>query len=162
MSDLANIKGLAQLKTFLDQLPAKLQKNVLRGALRAGAAVMLPVARQNIHSVSGRLAKSLKTGSRVQGDKVIGRLYTRDPVAHLVEYGTKAHTITAKNRKGLSVGGLFFQSVEHPGAQPKPFMRNAADMTYQAAAAAVAAYMKDRIETKGGLDTSSVMLEGDE
>lgn len=162
MTDFAHIKGMPELERFLDQLPSKLQRNVMRGALRAGAAVILPVVQANIHNVSGHLGKSFKTGSRVVGDKVIGRLYTRDPVAHLVEYGTKPHEITAKNRKGLSVGGLFFQSVHHPGAKATGFMRNAADTTVQPAAAAVARYMKDKIETKGGIDTSYVMLEGDE
>lgn len=162
MTDFANIKGMSQLEQLLDTLPAKLQRNIMRGALRAGAAVMLPVARGHVHNVSGRLSASLKTGSRVQGDQVIGRLYTRDRTAHLVEYGTHPHDETARHRKGLSVGGLFFQSVHHPGAAQKSFMRVTADTMVQPAVNAVAAYMKEKIETKGGLDTSYVMLEGDE
>ncbi len=31
-----NVRGLADLQKFLDQLPAKLETNVMRGALMAG------------------------------------------------------------------------------------------------------------------------------
>jgi hypothetical protein len=69
--------------------------------------------------------------------------------------------ITAKNRKAVSVGGLFFQSVQHPGARPKAFMRPAADTQAQAALIAVGEYMKKRF-TKAGLDTADITVEGDD
>lgn len=161
MGDFAHVKGLAELSKFFDELPQKLLRNVLRGSLRAGAGAILPVARANIHNRTGELAKSLKTGSRIVGDKAIGRLYTRNPKAHLVEYGTKPHVITAKNRKGLAVGGLFFQSVHHPGARPRAFLRPAADTQMQAALVATAEYMKARF-TKAGLDTADITVQGDD
>jgi hypothetical protein len=40
-----------------------------------------------------------------------------------IEYGTKPHTITAKNAKVLTDGSNFFgQSVQHPGTAPKPML----------------------------------------
>ena len=42
--------------------------------------------------------------------------------AHLVEFGTQKHTITAKNAPALHLnGGIFVEEVEHPGAQASPF-----------------------------------------
>lgn len=53
--------------------------------------------------------------------------------AVFVEYGTKAHTITPNDADALNfeVGGseVFAQRVEHPGTEPQPFMRTAAEET---------------------------------
>lgn len=160
-----NVKGLAELSKFMDQLPAKVRANVMRGGLRAGMAVVKPVAQSNVHSISGELAKGLKIGTRVKGDTVTATLTAKGKhgfVARWVEFGTRAHSITARLRKGLSFGGRFFQSVDHPGARPKPFLRPALDSQASAAVVAVGTYIKDRLQKKEGLDTSGVLIEGDE
>lgn len=163
MAELTYVKGLAELQKFIDQLPVKMERNVVRGALRAGMAVVKPVAQANIHSVSGELAKGLKIGSRARGGVVTATLRTTGPhafVAKWVEYGTKPHTITAANRKGLSFGGAFFQSVNHPGiVSPKPFLRPALDSQAGAAVVAVGNYIKNRLATKHGLDTADIIIE---
>lgn len=41
--------------------------------------------------------------------------------AHLVEFGTKAHVIKAKNAKAMGKDGIFGTKVDHPGAEAKPF-----------------------------------------
>lgn len=159
-----HVTGLAELQKFLDTLPAKVEKNVLRGALRAGMKVVQPVAKANVHSVSGLLAAGLKLGTRARGGTVTARLIAKGPHGYLarwVEYGTKAHNISAK--KGwLSFMGIFVKSVAHPGARPRPFLRPALDSQAQDAVIAAAEYMKKRLATKEGLDTSDVMIEGDE
>jgi HK97 gp10 family phage protein len=165
MASETHVKGLAELQKFLDQLAPKIERNVMRGALRSGMNTVKPVAQRNVHSVSGELAKGLKVGTRARGGTVKASLKATGKhrsIAHLVEFGTAAHSITAKNRKGLSFGGLFFQSVEHPGAKPRPFMRPALDGQAQNAVIAAAEYMKKRLATKEGLDTSHVTIEGDE
>lgn len=156
MNDTAHIKGGRELAQFLDQLAPKIQRNVMRGALRAGANVIAPAVRSGIRPQDGVLAANVKVRTGGRGAEVTARVYTRVFYARFVEYGTKPHTITAKNRKGLSVGGLFFQSVEHPGAQPRPYFRPAFDALHGAATQAVAAYVKDRLATKHGLDTAGV------
>jgi HK97 gp10 family phage protein len=165
MATETHVKGLADLQKFMDQLAPKIERNVMRGALRSGMNTVKPVAQRNVHSVSGELAKGLKVGTRARGGTVTASLKATGKhrsIAHLVEFGTAAHTITAKNRKGLSFGGLFFQSVQHPGAKPRPFMRPALDQQAQNAVIAAAEYMKKRLATKEGLDTSHVTIEGDE
>lgn len=160
-----HVTGLAELQKFLDELPAKMEKNIMRGALRAGMNVVKPIAQGSVHAVSGKLAAGLKVGTRVRRGTVIASLKATGEhraIAHLVEHGTTAHTITAKNRKELSFGGLFFQSVQHPGARPRPFMRPALDSESQRAVVASGEYIKERLATKEGLDTSAVLIEGDE
>lgn len=184
MSDLVRVKGLSELERFLDDLPAKLQSNVMRGALRAGAKQILeaamarvplgPPSSENASVYGGHygaLRASLRVSTKVKDGKVTASVIAGGKskksgasvyYAHFVEYGTRPHTITAANRKALSLGGLFFQSVEHPGARPRPFMRPALDTQAQAAVILTGTYIRDRLSTKHGLDTAHIRIEGDE
>lgn len=110
------VKGLAELQRALDALPAKIEANIMRGALRAGAKVLADAAKANIHGDTGGLAKSVRVGTRV--DKRLGRVaaYVRAGgkgtpgwYAHIVERGSVAHWIAVredarperKTRRGL-------------------------------------------------------------
>lgn len=167
MDDLRNVKGLRALDTFLAQLPPKLQRNVLRGGLRAGMATVLPVAKDAIHSVSGQLAEGLKLGTRSPpgSDKVVAYIKTTGPhafVAKWVEFGTRMHEIRSKDGKQLYFGGRFVDAVDHPGAKKKPFMRPALDSQATTAIIATAEYIRNRLATKFGLETAGLTFEGDE
>jgi HK97 gp10 family phage protein len=165
MEDSIHIKGLSDLNKFMEQLTPKIEANVMRGALRAGVNVIKPVAQANIHRVSGQLADGLKVSTRSRGGRVTASLKATGPhrfIAHLVEFGTRAHNIAAKKPGWLSFAGIFAKSVQHPGAKPRPFIRPALDGQAQAAVIAAAEYMKNRLATKEGLDTSGVRIEGDE
>lgn len=160
-----HVTGLKELGQFLDTLPEKLRKNVVRGALRKGMNEVKPAAQQGVHSISGLLAAGLKVGTRAKGGTVYATLKATGKhgyVARWVEYGTAAHTITAKDRKALSLGGVLFQSVQHPGARPKPFMRVALDTQASRAVVAAAEYMRERLKTKHGLDTADIVFDSDE
>ena len=160
-----HVKGLSDIQKFLDQLPAKIERNIMRGALRSGMKTVQPVAQHNIHSVSGQLAQGLKIGTRARGGTVTAVLQATGPhafVAKWVEFGTKAHTIAAKEGGYLAIGDGFYKSVEHPGAAKKPFLRPALDQQAQGAVVAAGEYMKARLATQEGLDTSAVLIEGDE
>lgn len=169
------VKGLAELQKALDTLPAKIQKNVLRGALRAGVKTIIPLAKANIHNVSGELARTLDArgaiGTKTKGGTVIARLRAGTGLgrkgtepANLplwLEFGTAAHRIVASKAKTLFFG-IFAKATQHPGARPKPFMRPAIDAGAAGAVVAAANYMKERLSKKEGLDTSYIKIEGDE
>ena len=189
-----HIKGLAELQKFMEQLPAKLEANVMRGALRAGAQVIRAAAMTNVHKVSGALAMTIRVGARIdrKGGKVTAYVRAGDKqgifYANMVEFGTKAHFIsvqesekpinirqsirqgrvirasmTTVNRNVLKIGNKFVgPTVWHPGAKPHPFMRPALDSQASNAVNAAAEYIRRRLETKHGLDTSHIKLEGDE
>ena len=160
-----HVTGLSDLQKFLDELPAKIERNIMRGALRAGMNQIKPVAQANVSKVSGLLAAGLKVGTRSKNGTVFATLRTTGKhafVARWVEFGTKPHKIEPKKAKALTLGGMRFQSVQHPGARPRPFLRPALDQQAQAAVIAAAEYMKERLATKQGLDTSAVLIEGDE
>lgn len=147
------ITGLDALSAQLAQLAPNIQKKILRGALRAGLKVTKARAESGIHDVTGALAASLKLGTKVTKDGMVKatlKAGSKDAYyAHMVEFGTAAHVIAAKNGKSVSVDGHDYSKVDHPGAVAHPFMRPALD----AAATdnsevfqAVAAYMAPKID----------------
>ena len=159
-----NVKGLSELSEFLDQLPTKVQNNVMRGALRAGMSPVKEDAKTHAAVASGLLRDGLKVTTSNKAGVVTASLKATGKharLAHLVEFGTSAHSIEAKDGGALSFGGGFVQHVDHPGARAHPFMRPAFDGQAQNAVVAAAEYMKERLSTKEGLDTSAVLIEGD-
>jgi HK97 gp10 family phage protein len=173
-----NIIGGRQLYEFLQALPVKIERNILRAGLRAGAVVIRDAAREKVPVKLGALRKSIRvtvgskrgivTASVKAGNK--DAFYWR-----FVEYGTKAHLIkvsigempinyrlTAKrgkltymsmttvNRNILKIGNTFVGPVvSHPGAKPSPFMRPALDEKGDAAVRAVVEKIRERLTKEG-------------
>ena len=180
MSDI-HVKGLADLQKFLDQLPAKMEANVMRGAMAAAAKPMKISAQQRcptgrpsregaalygLHDGSLRdsirVSTRVKNGQAVASLKVGGKTKKAGDVwyAHIVEFtGARAHTIKAKNKKGLSFGSLFAETVDHPGMRAKPFLRPAFHTQASNSVLAAGEYIKKRLATKEGLNTAHIELE---
>lgn len=152
-----NIKGLAQLEQALAELPIKLERNVVRGMLRAAATVIAGQAKQRVPVRSGRLAKSIRARSGLRNGQPTAQVRAGgtgkgDPwYAHLVEFGAQAHEIKPRKRSSLLVAGILREIVHHPGAAARPFMRPAMDASHQAAALAAADYARRRL-TKEGIE----------
>ena len=186
MADTTTIKvtGLAELQALLDTLPDKLELNVMRGALRAGAKLIMQEAVANVPvgatstgnadkygGYAGALRDSIHIGTKLSRPYVIARVVVGGKMkngadvwyAHIIEFtGAVPHTISARGKAALSIGGLLFQSVHHPGMKAHPFLRPALDAKAQAAVIASAEYMKMRLAKKEGLDTADIVIEGDE
>jgi hypothetical protein len=177
----AKIRGIEGVYKFLDELPAKMQKNVVRGSLRAAAKPVLAMAKNAAPvgppSVEGKRLYKLYAGALRDSGRLVARIrggVVRVSVvfggrskktgaivfyAHIIEFtGAVWHMITAKNRKALSFGGLFFQSVSHPGMRPKPFLRRSADAQFVTAVTECAKYVKGKM-TKQGLETSEIFVD---
>lgn len=175
------VKGLAELEKALRELPAKIEANIMRGALRAGAKSLQAEARQrapmgppsqlNKARYGGR-AGLLRDSIRVTGVRLVkGRMTVGVEVggkvkdskkgaggdayyAYWVEMGTKPHIIRARKRGGKR-GRLApggRTSVMHPGAQAQPFMRPALDAGGEAAVRAAGEYIRNRLATKHGIN----------
>ncbi len=159
------ISGLPELYRTMQELPVKVERNVARGGLRAGMNVVKPVAQAMARKASGVYAAGLKVGTRARAGMVTSNLKPSGPHGYLgkwIEFGTRAHNIAAKKGGWLSFMSIFRKEVAHPGARPFPHMRPALDSQARAAVVAVAEYMKKRIETKHGLDTAHIMIDGDQ
>jgi len=161
-----HFKGMSELSKFMEQLAPKMEANVMRAALNAGAKIVKDAAVANVPSgppgyrnkrvyggFEGALRKSIRHGSSIKQRKGKVIAYVRAGgqargqkadtyYAKFVEYGTMPHG-------------------NHPGTSPRPFMRPALDAESEHALAVIANFIKNRLEQKHGLDTSAVIL-GDE
>jgi len=164
-----HVTGLAELQQLLDTLPAKMEANVMRGALRAGMMPVLEAAQKNLHASGAaktyELMAGLKVTARIKGGTVQSRLRATGKhafVAHWLEFtGAKPHDIKPKRRKSLFIAGIFGEIVHHPGFRAKPFLRPALDGQSQTALLTTAEYIKRRLATKNGLDTSDITIEAE-
>jgi len=164
-----HFKGMSELSKFMEQLAPKMEANVMRAALNAGAKIVADAAKNNCPvsepsrknkrlygAKAGDLRNSIRRGSSIKQRKGKVTAYVRAGGkskktgglvywAPMVEYGTQAH----------DNGGWW-----HPGTKDthKPFMRPALDAESEHALAVIANFIKQRLETKHGLDTSAVVL----
>ena len=142
------IVGGRECADFLQQLPAKIEKNILRAALRAGANEYKAIAKPLIPVDQGDLRSSLRVTTRVKKGTVYASLKVggrKAPHAHLVEFDTDPHKIKPKEKKALSFGGKAARAVDHPGTKAQPFMRPTADKGPKSAIAAVVAKIRERM-----------------
>lgn len=142
------ITGLAELHKALQELPAKIEGNIMRGAMRAGQKVILDAAKAKAPVKSGALRDSLRIKTRSKNGEVSATLVAGNKdayYAHMVEFGTAQHFIKPKKFKSLFFAGLAREVVDHPGARPAPFMRPAFDGSSQQALTAVGDYIATRL-----------------
>lgn len=142
------IDGLADLQRMLDELPAKVEANIMRGAIRAGAKVIEDRAKELAPVKSGALRDSIKVSTRSKRGQVSATIRAgggKAFYAKWVEFGTAQHFIKPKNRKSLFFAGMAKEVVDHPGATQKPFMRPALDGGHTGAIDAMAEYIKKRL-----------------
>ncbi|RYF64041.1 MAG: HK97 gp10 family phage protein, partial [Comamonadaceae bacterium] len=152
------VKGLAELNQFLSQLPAKVEANVLRGALRAGANVVADEVKTQAPVATGELRDSFKVRTSSRKGVAMATVRTKVFYARFIEFGVAAHKIVGKANGVLRFGDTTVRVVDHPGIRPRPFMRPALDSKAGAATVAAAEYMKRRLSTKEGLNTSDIEI----
>jgi len=161
------ITGMAEMSKFLQTLAAKVERNLLRGGLRAGASViakrakeLCPVSEPNAENkkkyklYAGALRDTIRVTTAIKNGKVTAivkaggkaKRGTMVYYAVMVESGTVAHLIKPTKSRKLLVNGSLREVVHHPGAAAKPFMRPALDEKADAAVAAMGEYMAQRIE----------------
>lgn len=157
------IKGAAELQRFLDKLPANVEKNIVRGALRAGTKVLADAVKSAAPEKAGTLKRSIKVRAGVRAGRVTSRVSIGDKKAwylHILEGGSKPHDITPKKRrdpadgkKALAFGDFVRSLSRHPGAKANPFFVRTVDTHAQRASDAVIAYIRNRLKTKHGMET---------
>lgn len=160
------LKGFAELQKALSELPDKIERNIVRSALRAAAKVTADEAKRQVPVKSGKLRDSIRVTTKIVNGRptasvrVGGNKKGQPFYAHLVEFGAKAHFIKPKRAKSLFVAGVLRDGVQHPGARKHPFMRPALDASHQRAVLAFGEAVKKRL-TKQGIETPDLAV-GDE
>lgn len=163
------VQGLKELHNMLQQLPVRIEKNIMRGALRAGANVMRDAARQAAPVEDGTLKRSIKTSStNIKKGNVVVNVGTDLFYARMVEFGTasyytgtgrtvgkpytipktskKTGKISKRTKKAIKFGNVIVNNVTHPGIKPQPFMRRAFDGASDQAVATFAQYVSTRLD----------------
>ena len=148
MTDI-HIKGLEGLQALLDELPARIEKNMVRGGLRAGAKVVEAEAKQLCPvGKTGALKESIHVSMRTRQGRISATISAgggKAWYAGMVEHGTARHWIKPKDRESLFLAGLERKAVQHPGAKKQPFMRPAIDGKASEAIETFSAYLKNRL-----------------
>ena len=161
-----HIAGAEELAALLKLLPKNIERNIMRSALRYGARVIANEAKKNITTEdTGALKRSVRTSSRSQRGTVFA--YARaggkrsgakkDQAAFyaaFIEYGSAAHLIKPKKTNFLSFIAkdgrrVTTKLVSHPGIKARPFMRPEFDAKADAAVAAVANRIRQRLSKEG-------------
>lgn len=162
----SNVKGLAEIKQVMGQLPDKIERNLMRGAMRAGGKVFLKGAADNINTLSGELEKSLRVGTRIKGGQVQASVKAGPSkknrkawYAVIVHKGAKKHIIKARRAKMLAIG---VKQVTHPGAAPNEYLLDSAEQLLTPAVVAVADHLRKRLASKYGIDVPDPLEEGDD
>ena len=152
MADDQTITGGRELDAFLQGLPVKVERNILRAALRAGINEFKGEAKQRVPVDEGDLRDSLRVTTSSKRGTVYAKLKVggkKAPHAHLVEFGTAAHKIKAKPQHALAFGSVTVREVDHPGAKPRPFFRPAFDAKPAAAIEATGSKIRERLTKEG-------------
>lgn len=142
------IEGLDELTQQMEKLKRIPQGRDVQSALLEGAEIVSRQARANApvapyptyyrgkYIAPGGLRASLtEAAGRAYKNFLQAFAYTlkvRAPHAHLVEFGTKQHTIKPTNKKRLAFGNRFkrfAKQVVHPGSRPIPFFSKAVAQT---------------------------------
>jgi HK97 gp10 family phage protein len=156
------ITGLAELHKQLQTLPARIERNVMAGAINQGINVFRDAARKNVDSKDIRKAIRSRTVKGKPGE-ILREVYIKDAFyAKFLEFGT-ASFYTGKGKtvggpyeikpksSALKIGDDYFASAVHPGVKPRPFMRPAFDVNANRALEAVKTYIRIRLPMELGM-----------
>ena len=141
------LEGGKELERRLKSLGAKVQRKVLRGAIRKASRTMITAAKRRVPVDSGALKASLGTRIKVykRSGTVVGIVgprtkfktkkassETSSPAkyAHLVEAGTASHYVPCTKLPG---GLIVPRKYLHPGARGVGFLEQAFDVTKSSA-----------------------------
>lgn len=175
MSKQFPVSGLKELDAFLSHLPMNMQKGAYRAGLTAAAKPIRDDARARARKSSGKMARSIKTGSprQNQDGSFSVTISLKGPHAFLGtfhEYGVRPHYI-ARTGKGegrvairkakagegtvdaqvMKIGDDFVSGIiSHPGHMASPFLRPALDTRADEAVKAFADRIRAYIEGKTG------------
>jgi HK97 gp10 family phage protein len=121
-----HVKGLRELDAQLKRFPILLQQNILDKATAAGARIARDAAKSNAPVRTGEMLRSIrmvKNRKSKEATSYLVGVFKKGWYGRLVESGTKAHTIKAKNAKVLTDGKSFFgKEVKIPMVRARPWL----------------------------------------
>lgn len=150
MAEIVSISGLKELQAALKELPDRIAKNVLRGSVAAGAAVIRKEAQSRAPVYTGEVAAGHPppgTLKRSIVQKQIKELSSADKQTFFVTV-RKGKQYRGQGKKGnLSQDAYYGSWVEFGTSKmaAKPYMRPAFEAKKNEAVEAIRAYLAKRI-----------------
>ena len=147
MAELENVKGLKELRAALLELPKGIARNVLRGAVSAGAAVVRVEAKANAPQFTGTVAAGHPPPGTLK--KAIYQKQIREKSNDKQQtffVGVRQGKHARQSKKGL-LDAFYGRFIEFGTSKmsAKPFMRPAFESKKDAAVQAIKAYLEKRI-----------------
>lgn len=179
---MATSRGRAAVDRFFNQLPEKIERQLLRGAGRAAATVVADEARARAPAHETKELIAIR--AKAEPGQILARVVVKPGWGRTLgiwsEYGTDPHFISVDDsqRRGrgirrinkqvtrdggtsLVINGKFVgKTVFHPGARADPFMRPALDLKKDDAIVAAQRYINARIS--GGKIIGGLAVDGDD
>lgn len=118
-----------ELSKTLSQISAYDGKTLLKieNAVESSGKAIAAGERRRIPVSSGKTKKRIRT--RFSRKTITSIIATKSSIAHLLEFGTKAHIILPKKKKVMAIDTMGYRSfrkrVAHPGSRARPFARPA-------------------------------------
>jgi Bacteriophage HK97-gp10, putative tail-component len=116
------------LRDVLESPSGPVYRDLLRRAIRVESRAKLNASgRPGPNVDTGRLRASITHRLVVDANGLYAEVGSNVSYAAFVEYGTRPHRITARNRRALYWKGAEYPvfAVNHPGSKPYPFLRPA-------------------------------------
>jgi HK97 gp10 family phage protein len=150
MAEIQTITGLKELQEALKQLPDRIAKNVLRGSVSAGAAVIRKEAQARAPLFTGKVAAGHPPPGTLKRSIVQKQIAELSSAVKQVFYvAVRAGKKYQKQGKkgGLSQDAFYGQMVEFGTSKmpAKPYMRPAFEAKKNEAVTAISDYMEKRI-----------------
>ena len=149
----------------MDQLSEKVQRNLARNGMRAGAVVLRTILREKLPERSGDLKRSARVGTRVKNGVVSASVKLGGEkawYAGIVEFGAKPHAVVAEGKALVVEDGVLRKSASIGGFAGKGYFRAAADEAAAPAADAAVERMRTLLREKHGLDVPAPPDDPDE
>lgn len=119
------VKGMEELVRNLSVLQVSAKVRVAE-AVRETSKELRKEARTRVPRKSGAFAKRIRT--KFSKDQLTARTaaFARSgrphPLSHIIEFGTKPHSLAPKAKRALTIGDGFAASAQHPGTAAKPWL----------------------------------------
>lgn len=147
MADLQNISGLKELQAAIKELPANIAKNVLRGAVNAGATVIREEAKARAPKSEGPAIKGQPMPGTLK--RALYQKQIREKSSAVLQtffVGVRQGRSAKKTKKG-NLDAWYARFVEFGTRKmaARPFMRPAFEAKKEAAVQAIKDYLQRRI-----------------
>lgn len=147
MAELQNVSGLKELQAAMKELPANIARNVLRGAVNAGASVIRQEAKARAPQFQGKPVKGQPPPGTLKRALYQKQIREKSSAVLQTFFVGVRHGRSAKQTAKATIDAWYAHFVEFGTSKmsARPFMRPAFEAKKVAAVSAIKDYLQQRI-----------------